>query len=51
VLFRSSEDLRQIRISTEKVVKRGERIEELELEETEDSDEALPPPPQRLSAD
>jgi hypothetical protein len=35
----------------EKVVKRGERIEELELEETEDPDEALPPPPQRLSAD
>jgi DNA recombination protein RmuC len=47
----AGEDLRQIRISTEKVVKRGERIEELELEETEDPDEALPPPPQRLSAD
>jgi DNA recombination protein RmuC len=47
----AGEDLRQIRISTEKVVKRGERIEELELEEAEDSDEALAPPPQRLSAD
>lgn len=29
----SSEDLRQIRISTEKVVKRGERIEEVQVEE------------------
>ncbi len=31
----ASEDIRQLRISTEKVVKRGDRIDELELEEPE----------------
>ncbi len=39
----STEDLRQIRISTEKVVKRGERIEEVQVESGE-SGEGLEPP-------
>jgi DNA recombination protein RmuC len=39
----ASEDIRQLRISTEKVVKRGDRIEELELEESEAAEPALPP--------
>ena len=40
----TSEDIRQIRISTEKVTKRGERIEGLELGE-DDAAEELPVPP------
>ncbi len=32
----ASEDLRQIRISTEKVTKRGEKIAQVELEEQEE---------------
>ena len=39
----TSEDVRQIRISTEKVTKRGERIVELQLEERAEETE-LPPP-------
>lgn len=37
----AGEDIRQLRISTEKVVKRGERIDELELEEPEIGRSAL----------
>jgi DNA recombination protein RmuC len=40
----TSEDLRQIRISTEKVTKRGERIEELQLEDGESTRAALTGP-------
>ncbi len=39
----AGEDMRQIRISTDKVSKRGERIGELELEDTAGSAEMLPP--------
>lgn len=42
------EDVRQIRISTDKVAKRGERIGELELEDPAGSAELLPP---RVAAD
>ena len=41
----TSDDMRQIRISTEKITKRGDRIEGLELVEDDDDDEALPLPP------
>ena len=40
----ASEDVRQIRISTEKITKRGERIEALQLEEAEPTEERLAPP-------
>jgi DNA recombination protein RmuC len=41
----ASEDVRQIRISADKVVGRGERITQLELEQAEEQPEpALPPP-------
>jgi DNA recombination protein RmuC len=40
----AGEDVRQIRISTEKVTKRAERITEMELEAPEDADGALEPP-------
>jgi DNA recombination protein RmuC len=39
----STEDLRQIRISTEKVTKRGERIEEVQVEAGEPATELQPP--------
>ncbi|MEX0759142.1 MAG: DNA recombination protein RmuC [Tistlia sp.] len=39
----STEDLRQIRISTEKVTKRGERIEEVQVEAGEPARELQPP--------
>ena len=39
----AGEDVRQIRISTEKVTKRAERIEELELEDPDDSVTAVEP--------
>ena len=41
----ASDDLRQIRISTEKVTRRGARIEELELEDGPVSDTDLAPDP------
>jgi DNA recombination protein RmuC len=44
----ANEDLRQIRISNEKVTRRGERIEELEFEEPQPSEEALAPPKPRI---
>jgi DNA recombination protein RmuC len=44
----SGEDLRQIRISTDKVTKRAERIEELQLEEAEAPEESLAPPQKTL---
>ncbi|WP_245602408.1 DNA recombination protein RmuC [Fodinicurvata fenggangensis] len=40
----ATEDIRQIRISTEKVSKRGERIEDLQLEDKEDSEAQITPP-------
>ena len=40
----AGEDLRQIRISTDKVTKRGERIETLQLEEAEAAEEQISPP-------
>jgi DNA recombination protein RmuC len=47
----TSEDVRQIRISTEKVTKRGERIEELQLEEAESPDAALTAPKKPTAAE
>lgn len=44
----AGEDLRQIRISTDKVVKRGERIVELEIEEPAAETEDIAPPAQRI---
>jgi len=44
----TSEDVRNIRISTDKVAKRGERIEALQLEEGGGEEEALTPPAQGL---
>ncbi|MDX1710725.1 MAG: DNA recombination protein RmuC [Rhodovibrionaceae bacterium] len=43
----ATEDVRQIRISTEKIGKRGEKIEELEFDEEQEA-EPLDPAPQRL---
>jgi DNA recombination protein RmuC len=40
----TSEDLRQIRISTDKIQKRGERMEDLQLEDSEEGATALHPP-------
>ncbi len=47
----TSEDVRNIRISTDKVTKRGERIEALQLEEGATEEDALVPPAQHLPAD
>jgi len=47
----TSEDVRNIRISTDKVTKRGERIESLQIEGGAAEDDALTPPAQRLSID
>jgi DNA recombination protein RmuC len=44
----ANEDVRQIRISAEKVTKRGERIVDLQLEDAEEPAEALAPAPQRI---
>ena len=44
----ASEDLRQIRISSEKVARRGERIEELEFEEAPVAEEAIAPAKPRI---
>ncbi len=44
----ANDDLRQIRISSEKVSRRGERIEELEFEEPQSSEEAIAPPKPRV---
>jgi DNA recombination protein RmuC len=46
----TSEDVRQIRISTEKVTKRGERIEELQLEDGETAEAALAAPKRPTAA-
>jgi DNA recombination protein RmuC len=47
----TSEDVRNIRISTDKVTKRGERIEALEIEGGAAEDDALTPPAKRLAID
>jgi len=47
----ANEDLRQIRISSDKITRRGERIEELEFEEPSVATEALVPPKPRLVKD
>ncbi len=47
----ASEDLRQIRISTEKVTKRGERIDELQLEESDTAAALGAAPPERLGVE
>lgn len=47
----AGEDVRQIRISTDKVVKRGERIDELQLADEVDAGDALPPPAPKLIPD
>jgi len=47
----ANEDVRQIRVSADKVAKRGERIVDLQLEEAEEAAEALAPAPQRLPVD
>jgi len=47
----ASDDLRQIRISTEKVTKRGERIVDLQLEDPDRDSEALAPAPQRIASE
>ncbi|MEK9672253.1 MAG: DNA recombination protein RmuC [Rhodospirillaceae bacterium] len=44
----ATEDMRNIRISTEKVVKRGERIEDLQLGDEHTADELEPPAPPNL---
>ncbi len=44
----ANEDLRQIRISSEKVARRGERIEELEFEEPQGAEEAIAPAKPRI---
>lgn len=46
----ANEDVRQIRISTEKISKRAERIEELELEEAE-HEQAIAPPQRSASGE
>jgi len=46
----ASDDIRQIRISTDKVTKRGERIQEIELEQPGAIADAAPPSPPRLVA-
>jgi DNA recombination protein RmuC len=47
----ATDDLRQIRISTEKVTKRGERIVDLQLEDPESEAEHLAPAPQRIASE
>ncbi len=47
----ANDDLRQIRVSTDKISRRGERIEELELGEAEEEEAGLVPPPERISAE
>ena len=47
----ANEDVRHIRISTEKVVKRAERIEEVQLEDIAASAEEIAAPPHRIEAD
>ncbi len=47
----AGEDLRQIRISTEKVTRRGLRIGELEVEDNAPAEETLAPPRPRLVGD
>ena len=47
----AGEDLRQIRISTEKVTRRGLRIGELEVEDGDPAEETLTPPRPRLVGD
>lgn len=45
----ASDDVRQIRISTDKVIKRGERIDELQLTDEDGADDTLPPPAPALA--
>ena len=47
----AGEDMRQIRISTDKVTKRGERIDELELEDPDAREAEIAPGPRQISAD
>ncbi len=47
----AGEDVRQIRISTEKISKRAERIDELQLEETGHEEALAPPQRQRASGE
>ena len=48
----AADDIRDIRISTEKVTKRGERIDEMQLgdDTTDAAEEALAPPSERIEA-
>ena len=47
----AGEDVRQIRISAEKVTKRGERIAEVQLEEPEAEAETIAPTVERIARD
>lgn len=47
----ANEDVRLIRVSTEKVTKRAERIEEMQLEDVAADAEDLAPPPHRIGTD
>ena len=47
----ADDDLRQIRISTDKVTKRGERISEVEMGEDLSADEIIDTPRPRLVDD
>jgi DNA recombination protein RmuC len=47
----AGEDLRQIRISADKVNRRGERIVELELEDQDSVEQVAPPAPRRIAND
>jgi DNA recombination protein RmuC len=47
----ANDDVRHIRISTEKVIKRAERIEEVQLEDIATSAEEIGRPPHRIEAD
>lgn len=46
----ATDDIRQIRISTDKVTKRSERIQEIELEQPGAITDAAPPSPPKLAA-
>ncbi|MFQ6017298.1 MAG: DNA recombination protein RmuC [Kiloniellaceae bacterium] len=47
----ATDDVRQIRISTEKVTRRGERIVDLQLEDPDAETESITPSPERLPGD
>jgi DNA recombination protein RmuC len=47
----ATDDIRQIRISTDKVTKRSERIQEIELEQPGAITDAAPPPPRLAAVD